>query len=124
GTPTTVDGVTAYVADVEDPFSGDENGEHRTIRPTIAWQYAPDSWAVVRSDDPPRAPGEVPQNLRDIAELVEIGEPEPVRLPFRVGYRPAGLVPVSVRHFEEAEVNRFVGYHWPSAPVDFRDPDS
>jgi len=119
GTRTTVDGESAYFAWVPDPYH--TAGE---VRRALAWQYGPDAWVVVRieHDTPtPSMSAEIPSELVEIASLVEIGDPEPVRLPFQVGYRPDTMVPVSVSHFEEAWLNRVVYYEYINAPSDFRD---
>lgn len=121
GTRTTVDGESAYFAWVSDPFH-----TTREVRRALAWQYAPDAWVVVRieHDTPtPSMSAEIPSELVEIASLVEIGDPEPVRLPFQVSYRPETMVPVYVGHFEEAWLNRFVYYEYINAPSDFRDSE-
>src|SRR5690606_25113975 len=90
GVQTTADGQPAYVAWVPDPFHTSNEA-----RRALAWPYAPDAWVVVRieHDNPdPTVSAQIPAELVEIASLVEIGEPEPVRLPFRVGYRPATVV--------------------------------
>lgn len=106
------------------PFSGDEAGQHRNVEPTIAWRYAPDAWAVVRGtfDETAGSSEAVPSGLRQIASAVEIGEPAPVRLPFRVGFRPPGLTPVNVLTYEAAGLRRTVEYDYADARHDWRDP--
>jgi hypothetical protein len=71
------------------------------IEPLLAWEYAPSAWAIVSGtfflgagqSAPTNA---VPAGLLQLAEGVEIGEPQPVRLPFKLGFVPAGLAPVRV----------------------------
>jgi hypothetical protein len=115
GTLITVDGIAAYVTRTENPFSGGDDGQHRTVEPTIAWRYAPDAWAVVRGAFDEDA-------LRQVAGAVRIGTPEPVRLPFRVGFRPPGLAPVNVVTYEAAGRRRVVEYDHAGAPQDWRAP--
>jgi hypothetical protein len=119
GARTTVQEAPAYFAWVPDPYRvvGD--------RPALAWQYAEHAWAVVWPELDTFAPSmsiQVPGELLEIASLVEIGEPEPIRLPFHVDYRPDGLVPNSVTHFGAAYPDRTVFYEYVDAPVDFWDP--
>jgi hypothetical protein len=122
GTETTVDDRPAYYGVTADPFSGDENGERRNMLSTLAWEYAPDAWVVVRYNEVDESGEPIPPGLREVAATVEIGEPVPVQLPFQVGYRPAGMVPAYVRHYEAAAVNRYVYYEYANAPIDFLEP--
>lgn len=64
--------------------------------PGVAWEYAPDSWAMVRYE--PYAPGaERPADVREtvlrIAAAVRFDRTTPLLLPFQVGHLPAGLYP-------------------------------
>jgi hypothetical protein len=121
GTRTTVDTAPAYFAWVLDP--SDMNGNPR---PTLAWERAPDTWVVARLEpdgSPPSMSMEIPRELADIASLVEIGDPVPIRLPFRLGHRPENLVPHSVTHFSAVYPDRTVYYEYTDEPVDFWDPD-
>jgi hypothetical protein len=111
GTQTTVDGQPAYFGWTENPFSGDESGQYRKVQPTVAWEYAEDAWAVVRFDAPLGTEG-IPTDLREIASAVEIGEAVPVLLPFQVGYRPDGLIPVNVLLYDPFDVRRTVQYDY------------
>jgi hypothetical protein len=105
GTPVTVDGHRGYYSTLptigswHGPVSLDcaatDPGTQRKVltgcpidRPSLAWEYAPDSWAVVQAfwSQHPQADTQL------IADQVRIGEQQPLRLPFRLGYVPAGLV--------------------------------
>lgn len=56
--------------------------------PSVAWEYAPDSWAVVQATTP--ATRELSRLLL-VANAVRPGETSALRLPLRLGYLPAGL---------------------------------
>jgi hypothetical protein len=120
GAQTTVDGVTAYFAWVPNPFL--TTGETQRA---LAWEYAPDAWVAVRVEPEVAMPATstpIPDELLEIASRVEIAAPEPVRLPFQVGYRPAGLVPHSVTHFSAAYPDRTVYYESVGEPISVWDP--
>jgi len=56
--------------------------------PTLVWEYAPDSWAVVQvswSKDPL-------VGAQLVADHVRIGEHQQLRIPFKLGWVPDGLV--------------------------------
>src|SRR5262249_32257194 len=57
-------------------------------RPSLAWEDAPDSWAVVQASwsKNPLADTQL------IAEHVRIGDHQPLRMPFKLGWVPDGLV--------------------------------
>ena len=64
--------------------------------PGVAWEYAPDSWAMVRYE--PSAPGiEQPADVREtvlrLAAAVRFDQTTPLLLPFKVGHLPDGLYP-------------------------------
>jgi hypothetical protein len=64
--------------------------------PGVAWEYAPDSWALVQYHG--KGPeGRLPADLREmslrIADAVRFDRTAPVRVPFRLGYLPAGVEP-------------------------------
>jgi hypothetical protein len=107
GEPVQVNGRTGF-------YRGDVDCRCDTnIRvPGVAWEYAPDSWAVVRYQ-PAAMPGSVPpsdvrETLLRVAEAVRFDRTTPVRLPFKVGYLPAGLQP---DEFAPAEMNTVVIGH-------------
>jgi hypothetical protein len=62
--------------------------------PSVGWEYAPDSWALVQSADAPASPG-VRANLMAMAEAVRFDRTTPLQVPFRIGHLPAGLRPSS-----------------------------
>lgn len=66
--------------------------------PGIAWEYAPDSWALVQFPAPAASPtAVVPPDIREVlmgmATAVRFDRTTPLPLPFRIGYLPAGLRP-------------------------------
>jgi hypothetical protein len=64
--------------------------------PGVAWEYAQDSWATVRyQPEAPRSvpPADVRETMLRIASAVRFDRTTPLRLPFRIGYLPAGLQP-------------------------------
>jgi hypothetical protein len=66
--------------------------------PGIAWEYAPDSWALVQYTPPGTSPGSVaPADVREVltrmAKAVRFDRTTPVPVPYKVGYLPAGLRP-------------------------------
>ena len=67
-------------------------------------------WCGERSTKQPVPSEPVPDGLRQVAAAVEIGAPTPVRLPFRVGFRPPGLTPVNVLTDDAADLRRTVEY--------------
>ena len=56
-------------------------------KPAVAWPYADDAWAVVRSADDTLST----DTLQALASHLTLGPATPVRLPFRLGYLPPGL---------------------------------
>jgi hypothetical protein len=74
-----------------------EYGEENTAGvPGVAWEYAPDAWAVLRyrpTEPELTPPADVRETLLRMAEAVRFDRTTPVRLPFRVGELPAGLHP-------------------------------
>jgi hypothetical protein len=63
----------------------------------LAWEYAPDSWAVVFARGEPAPPSDLRSNMLTVAEAVRAGG-EPVRIPVRLGTMPASLPPVTTAH--------------------------
>lgn len=64
--------------------------------PAVAWSYAPGAWAVVRYQPlTPEAvpPSDVQEALLRVATAVRFDQTTPVRLPFQIGYLPAGFHP-------------------------------
>jgi hypothetical protein len=60
---------------------------------TLSWEYAPDAWAVITSD-----PGPVlsQQTLVALAQGVRYTAARQVKMPYRLGFLPAGFVPFNV----------------------------
>jgi hypothetical protein len=94
GTPLTVGSTPGflYVATTTIKYGSGGNQRLAEIkRAAVAWPYADDAWAVVRSaadgpDDGPSA-----ETLQQLASHFTLGPPAPVRLPFQLGYVPPGL---------------------------------
>lgn len=63
-------------------------GHDSASGPVVAWEYAPDSWAMVRGAD--QATVDRGQVL-SVARAVRFDRTTPCRVPFRVGYLPSGL---------------------------------
>jgi hypothetical protein len=92
GTPVTIGSAAGFLhVDVTTVRYGNGQKLAEIRQPAVAWPYADDAWAVVRSsvDGPPD--GLTADVLRGLASHLELGAPAPVRLPFRVGYVPPGL---------------------------------
>jgi hypothetical protein len=100
GTKLTIQGRDAFQADVQRPvysqWTNDVSGPkisrdgYTTVSATsLAWQYAPDAWAVLQSEG---ATFPAADQLK-VAERFTIapGDPVPARIPFRTGYLPAGF---------------------------------
>lgn len=106
GTPLTVQGRDAYQADIPRlTFGWNITGSVTTTRPAspqtvntsaLAWQYAPDAWAVLAGE--PHADTFPPADQLKIAERFVVGTGAPVvaKVPFRTGYLPGGLTLQSV----------------------------
>jgi hypothetical protein len=107
GTKLTVQGRDAFQSQAEkqvhpDVWNGDPGTPAITISgapqgtatvTVLAWQYAPDAWAVLESEAIRVPIGTIPPaDMLTLAEgfAVSPGEPVPARLPFQVGYLPAG----------------------------------
>jgi len=91
GEPVRVNDMTGFYS------SALTNPEDRSPGvPGVAWEYAPDSWAMVRYQ--PYGPGlaqpaDVRETVLRIAAAVRFDQTTPLLLPFQVGYLPAGLHP-------------------------------
>lgn len=113
-------GAAAYYAVLPDPLSDGGAAE-----PTIAWEYAPRAWAVVRGtfgEPPPSAEGTIPATLRQIAEALVLAEPTPARIPFKLDYLPAGLHPVTAGVYDTDSPAGGVSFDRDGDPHDWRDP--
>jgi hypothetical protein len=128
GVATTVQGRPGFYALLTDLFSGDETGQHRNVEPTIAWEYAPNAWALVHGafGEPAAvsAPtdGTVPATLLRIAKGVVIGAATPVRLPFKLGYVPVGIHPVQAGVTSPDNPGAGIQFDSDEQPHDWRDP--
>jgi hypothetical protein len=60
----------------------------------LAWEYAPDSWAVVFARGEPAPPSDLRSKMLTVAEAVRAGG-ETVRIPVRLGTMPASLPSVT-----------------------------
>jgi hypothetical protein len=95
GKPVDVNGKAGfYRADLDRPDTLPDWVDVPSPRgPGVAWEYAPDSWALVFS--PPRDLGQPPDMEADLLRLARAVrfEPTPFRMPFTIGYLPGGLRP-------------------------------
>ena len=112
GKPIRVGDRAGYFAPLTSPSLLD----NRTVKPavldSVAWQYRPNAWAMVQLDwgliptelSNPLARGHTVEadELR-IAAAVKTGQSTAMRLPFRVGYLPAGVYPVSANQSPELQ---------------------
>jgi hypothetical protein len=57
----------------------------------LAWEYAPNSWALVQYTSVGQRPADLRENMIRIASAVRFDKTTPVRVPFRVGWLPDGL---------------------------------
>lgn len=92
---TTVHGATAYVG--RTTWIG---GGHTPVA-TLAWQFRSGRWAVVQGLTPATSPTAA---LVHIAGAVRPTQDEPLRVPFRLGYVPAGL---PVTHVYEDQTGQY-----------------
>ena len=128
GRAVTISGHAGHYTVTFDPFSGDEQGNHRTEEPTIGWEYAPDAWVIVQGtfNEPPAlaqpADGTVPATLLRVAEAVTIGPATPARMPFVLSYVPEGLHVVRGFVGWPGNENAAIEFDWNAAPHDWRDP--
>ncbi|HEY3718237.1 MAG TPA: hypothetical protein VGL39_27235 [Jatrophihabitantaceae bacterium] len=96
GHPVTVNGHGGYFATLTSPSLLDDRGNPAKL-PAVAWQFAPDTWAMVQADfrDLEAIRGQdvsaQAEELK-IARAVHTDAPQPLRVPFRFGYLPPGLV--------------------------------
>jgi hypothetical protein len=79
----------------------------------LRWQYAPGAWAQVSYAG---SAGPTPESaaavVRRVAESVSLSEAEPVRLPFTLSGRLAGLVPLSTWVAVSDDVDPTSGTRW------------
>jgi hypothetical protein len=94
GTPITIGATPGFlhVATTTIKYGPDGNQKLAEInRAAVAWPYADDAWAVLRSAADGPDDGLSAETLQQLASHFQLGPPAPVRLPFRVGYVPNGL---------------------------------
>lgn len=105
GARLTVQGRDAYQAKVERELLGswDTSLDRVTVSDGLtaktfttdglAWQYAPDAWAVLEGEITRDGSGFPPADQLALAERFAVtgGEPVRAKLPFRTGYLPAGF---------------------------------
>ena len=106
GTKVTVQGRDAYELEVTSnrPVASDPNGENPTfetkpfIHTELAWQWAPDAWATLISEETRyQTAGALPfADELKVAERFTISPGAVAKVPFRIGYLPAGFVLTSV----------------------------
>lgn len=58
--------------------------------PGLAWEYAPNAWAYVRYSPKP-FPADLHAQLLRVAKAVRTDQTTLLRVPFRIGYLPAGM---------------------------------
>jgi hypothetical protein len=65
------------------------------VVPSIGWEYAPDSWALLENASTAGAlvPPDTREVLMSMATAVHFDRTTPLTVPFRIGYLPAGLAP-------------------------------
>lgn len=96
GRPVEVNGHAGYFVKLTSPtLRGDDTKP--AVLDAVVWQYAPDAWAMVQADfrDLAAVRGasvDAKAEELKIARAVRTGHPNAFRVPFRIGYLPAGLV--------------------------------
>lgn len=107
GASVDVNGVTGFHGPALGHVDQGTGPDGDAVAPSIAWQYAPDSWAVVTGTS---ARYQTRAAELSIARTVRPGGGAAVRLPFRVGRAPSGISPsaistVDARPLREATVD-------------------
>ncbi len=88
GTPVDVNGQRGYYGiRPAGPWDGIVPVSHKSL-PTVSWEYAPNSWAVVRATTPTT---QAVKQLLLVARAVIPHRTSAIRLPLRFGYVPASL---------------------------------
>jgi hypothetical protein len=98
GEPVHVNGKAGFYSDGMTCQCGEVPGTGAAATPGVVWEYAPDSWAKVRYQPiseltPTSPPADAREVVLDIAAAVDFDRTTPWRVPFQVGYLPAGLRP-------------------------------
>jgi hypothetical protein len=111
GVPRTVQGRDAFQADVGEQMLGGWNtvapvtiaghdDDWTTSPGALAWQYAPDAWAVLIGNGIERVGGKTPFPGSDQVTVAQrftaAGQPISAKVPFRPGYLPAGFTLQSI----------------------------
>ncbi|MEV6850782.1 hypothetical protein [Actinoplanes sp. NPDC051411] len=94
GTPITIGSTPGFLHVATSTIRYGPNGNQKLAeikRAAVAWPYADDAWAVLRSADDGPDDGLSAETLQQLAAQFTLGPPAPVRLPFRIGYLPPGL---------------------------------
>jgi len=74
----------------------------------LAWPYAPDAWALVAGWEPNSSDTQQLADSLTVAKALRVGGSTPLKVPFRLGYLPAGLSPTSAGATPESPVNEGV----------------
>jgi hypothetical protein len=113
GTAVSVDGVDGWYGPASGHVVNGSGVDGDAIAPSVAWEYAPGSWAVVT--------GTAAQFQSQAVELAIAGtvhptSGEPVRLPFRLDHAPSGLSATHVgTRIDSPPVSASVGFGSPTA---------
>lgn len=89
GSRVGVDGVAGYSGSITAALAADDGREYTGSTRAVAWQYAPDSWAVVYGI---RSARRTEAAELSVARTVHPGRGRTVLLPFKVGWIPDGLL--------------------------------
>lgn len=96
GQPVTVNGHRGYYANIgQSPLTFPPEPDNQPLTSkSVVWEYAPDAWAVsqLEASNSGLAGHDVRADELRIAEAVHATPPQPLRLPFRLGYRPSTAV--------------------------------
>jgi hypothetical protein len=95
GQRLTIRGHRAYFAAISTPPPGVMNTPPNTPK-ALVWEYKPNAWAIVRFNPPdyPHPPSEAAMRSQEtrIANAIHPEQAAVLRVPFRFGYIPPGLV--------------------------------
>jgi hypothetical protein len=86
GTPVSIGGAAGFLHVASSTVTYADGSKLASLETlALAWPYAGNAWAVVRS-----ATDLTADTLRQLAERFTLGAPVPVKVPFRLGYVPPG----------------------------------
>lgn len=92
GTPVTIGTAPGFLRTATTTIKYGTDEKLATLtRTSLAWPYATDAWAVIRSAAEGPDDDLTPATLQQLATHFALAPAIPVRLPFRVGYAPPGL---------------------------------